>query len=165
VRSFFDRKFSKGGFMDKKVNERQIHHLIEAMRQSGYYFGEKGGKPKLDLKFLKALQIFFLDSKGEDVRRTVNAFRTVCIETFKDVPETDFMSYEARGKVLEFLKKNMKPKKYKEAEKFLNGNPELLLAPSFPKVHPQKISELGELNFDFQFSADEKVSRGIESRV
>jgi hypothetical protein len=151
--------------MDKKVNERQILHLIEALRQSQYYFGEKGGKPKLDLKFLRALQILFLDSKGEGVRRTMNAFRTICIETFKDVPEIDFMSYEARKKILEFLKKNMKPKKYKEAEKFLNGDPEPLSASSVPVAHPQKISDAGELDFDFQFPDDEKVSRGIESRV
>lgn len=150
--------------MDKQVNERQIRHLIEAMRQSQYYFGEKGKKPRLDLKFLRALQILFLDSKGKDVRRTVNAFRTICVETFKDVPNVDFMSYEARGRVLEFLKKNMKPKKYKEAEKFLNGNSELLLTSLVPKAHPQKISDLGELNFDFQFSDDEKLDRGIESR-
>lgn len=152
--------------MDKQVNERQIRHLIRAMRQSQYYFGEKEGKPEIDSKFLRALQIFFLDSRGKDVRRTVNAFRTICVETFKDVPNVDFVLTGIREKVFEFLRKNMKFKAYKRAEKFLNENHEPLLASSVPRVHPQKISEaIKELNFDFHFPADEKLSRGFESRV
>jgi hypothetical protein len=109
--------------MDKKVNERQILHLIEAMRQSGYYFGEKGVRPKIDLKFIEALQVFLLDSKGKNVQRTVNAFRTICIESFNDVSNIDFVSSEVIEKVLEFLRKNLKSKACKKAEKFLMDSP------------------------------------------
>lgn len=150
--------------MDRKVNERQILHLIEAMRQSEYYFGRKGGKPQLDLKFIEALQVFFLDSKGKNVRRVVNAFRTVSIETFRDVPEIDFMSCEIKGKVLEFLRKNMKLKAYKRAKKLLTENPEFLLVSSVPVAHPQKISELMEPDFNFQFYSPEEIAQEIESR-
>ncbi len=41
----------------KKVNERRIRHLVEALKQSNYYFGAsvKNKSTKIDLHFIEAL--------------------------------------------------------------------------------------------------------------
>lgn len=131
------------------------------MKQSGYYFEDKKRRSQLDFKFLEALQIFFFDSKGENVRRMVNAFRTICLETFKDLPEVDSMSYEIKEKVFEFLKKNMKPRTFKKAKDFLTKDPSPAMFPAVEKKHPQKVREL---NFDQLFFVDSERSE-FEERV
>jgi hypothetical protein len=146
--------------MSKKANSRQIRHLIEVMVQSKYYF-EKEENPKLDFKFIEALQLFFLDSKGKGVQRVVNTFRTIDPVIFGDLPNTNFMSHEIKEKVFEFLKKNMKPKTYKRAKSFLTKNPSPSMFPAVEKKHPQKVREL---NFDQLFFVDSERSE-FEERV
>jgi hypothetical protein len=91
----------------------------------------------------------------------VNAFRTICLETFKDLPEVDSMSYEIKEKVFEFLKKNMKPRTFKKAKDFLTKDPSPAMFPAISQKHPQKVREL---NFDQLFFVDSERSE-FEERV
>lgn len=142
----------------KKINQRQIRHLLKALKQSGYYFKSLEKKNlKIDSHFMEGLQLFLLDSRGKNVRRVVNAFRAVD-DSFLDVGNTDFIDNQICKAMEVFLKKNLPPKKFKKAEKLLDSTQkplEIGMIPAHP--HPQKINNTEDPDFfiDSLFKKDE----------
>jgi len=124
--------------MTKKVNQRQIRHLTVALIQSRYYSEEIEEEAKIDLKFVKALQLFFVDSKGKDVERVVNAFRTILPDFFSEIPGRNFLEAKTKLCISEFLMKNMESIKYKVAQEILFYNFKFDTGKIY-KIHPQKV--------------------------
>lgn len=125
----------------RKINRRQIKHLLRAFKESGYYFKSLEKKEfKIDSNFLEGLQLFLFDSKGKNVKRVINAFRTVD-DSFSDVGNTDFINNQIDQAAEAFLKKNLAPKEFKKAKKILNSgkkSEEIGMFPAQPYHHPQK---------------------------
>ena len=127
--------------MIKKVNKRQIRHLIRALIQSKYYLEKMGENFRIDLKFVEAIQLFFIDSKGKNVERVINAFRTVSQDFFGDIPKTNFVEAKMKLCVFEFLMKNMEAKNYNAARRLIFCDFKFDTEKIY-EIHPQKIEKV-----------------------
>lgn len=70
---------------------KRINHVVKALRESEFYPKDAPAKPgEINDVVLKAILDGFLQCKGkpEDIRRVINAFRTIDEPTFRGITST-----------------------------------------------------------------------------
>lgn len=86
----------------------RFKHLAKALQQSHYLSSEISPPENITGEILKALEKFLLSKKGKDVRRVVNAFRSIKTRSFLNIGNTDHITPAVREATQIFIDKYSK---------------------------------------------------------